>query len=128
MKEEKTIREWLETLPAPYAQQAIENATLFDSLYLDSYKTDSFQKALVLAFNWHNTTQGDQYWVDVANGKFPITTAHPKVKEFHCVWYISDEKGLKLTSGENVKAHSMLEALAAFIEKYDVEPIYIIEK
>lgn len=132
MKEEKTIREWLETLPAPYAQQAIENATLYDSFYLDNYKCTSIGHSLCMAFNWENTTQGVNYWSDIQRGVYPIINlSEQPSKEFHVCWLIGkDEHGFDLSTGKTFLADSPEHALSQFRSEFgnDVELIYIQKK
>lgn len=59
---EKTIKEWLETLPEPYRTEALENADKED---LDSLEFDLAQ-AIKAAFLWEYSTQGQAYWYLVA--------------------------------------------------------------
>ena len=59
---EKTIKEWLETLPEPYRAEALENAgesTLFET-------QPSLTAALYASSYWSDTPQGHDYWFDVA--------------------------------------------------------------
>lgn len=53
----KTITGWLETFDEPYRSQALENRT---------NKTDQLfnhpSLALISAFTWKTTKQGDRYW------------------------------------------------------------------
>jgi hypothetical protein len=55
-----TVRGWLETLPEPYRSQAIENCTWPDD------ECDSQRHAIVIAFVWDGSPQGDEHWLDVS--------------------------------------------------------------
>ena len=58
---EKTIKEWLETLPEPIRTEALENAG-----ELFSYpKFHSLVDAIYGAFEWDLTKQGWKYWENV---------------------------------------------------------------
>lgn len=62
--EEKTTKEWLESLPEPHRIEAIQN-TDPEILASDSIKT--FDNALSGAFAWKETPQGYGYWSDLLN-------------------------------------------------------------
>ena len=67
----KTVKEWLETLPDPYNALAVENA-LGDVLGR-TYRTttDSLSSALSQAFVWDFTLEGRDFWAAVYdNAKF----------------------------------------------------------
>lgn len=66
MKETKTIREWLEELEEPYKSQAIQNAENESEYndYLDEAR-DSLAGAVLGAFTWEYSPEGDKYWSDL---------------------------------------------------------------
>ena len=57
----KTILQWLEGLPNPYNNQAIWNATNHAPNALNE-KVDSMSDALLWAFEWDETKEGEDYW------------------------------------------------------------------
>lgn len=59
----KTIEQWLNELPEPYRSQAFENC----GQRLLSLEESSFKYALATAFIWELTTQGHEYWRELAN-------------------------------------------------------------
>lgn len=54
----KTVKQWFETLPQPYSQQAIDNT----SPYQLTLEYDDIKTALLSAFVWEHTLQGHDYW------------------------------------------------------------------
>lgn len=67
----KTIEEWLKELPEPYRSAAIRNCE-------EEYKRDtssSLGQAITLAFNWHDSPEGDTFWGEVC--KDFIHNDHP---------------------------------------------------
>ena len=58
---EKTIKEWLETLPEPIRTEALENA--YNSAI--GYLRHSLSSALSDAFWWADSIQGSDYWEDI---------------------------------------------------------------
>lgn len=58
---EKTIKEWLETLPEPYRTEALENADKRDL----KYPQPSLAEAISASSVWVDTTQGHDYWEDI---------------------------------------------------------------
>ena len=58
---EKTIKEWLETLPEPYRTEALENADK-DTLIIN--KTH-LSRAIRGSFYWEYSPQGHDYWKNV---------------------------------------------------------------
>ena len=57
----KTIREWLEELPDGYSERAIRNT---EEVILREY-AGSLSQALVNAFIWYYTDEGDKFWAGV---------------------------------------------------------------
>ena len=57
----KTNREWLETLPSPYKEQAMEN---MDEEAANTIST-SLAMAIEGAFVWRTSTQGEDYWEEI---------------------------------------------------------------
>jgi len=58
MKDQKTVKEWLETLDEPYRSQALENG----NIQYASITEDNVYEALWGAFNWGESPQGYEYW------------------------------------------------------------------
>lgn len=52
----KTVRQWLETLPLGYKELALENATVTDQ------SADSMMEAIDAAFLWGETPEGEEFW------------------------------------------------------------------
>jgi hypothetical protein len=63
--EQKTIKEWLETLPEPYRTQALENTKDLAPNRLTEY-TSSLPDALFCAFAWGKSPEGNEYWTEVS--------------------------------------------------------------
>lgn len=61
----KTIKEWLETLPEPYKEKALEYAALENTL---ETRQETLHDALHSAFIWKQTVQGFEYWKGLFNG------------------------------------------------------------
>jgi hypothetical protein len=72
----KTIREWLEELPDPYRQKAIDNCrpgTLNSQSAAEAFEDDlvdlgwerNLASVLKYAFVWADSREGKQYWRDV---------------------------------------------------------------
>ena len=59
--EEKTIKQWLNTLNEPYKTKAIQQ-TNEDRL---KEKADSLIIALYKMFVWEDSVEGDEYWRDL---------------------------------------------------------------
>jgi len=59
---EKTIKEWLETLPEPYRTEALDETKPRDSRQV----SESLVKAICDAFSWSQSEQGSGYWNEVA--------------------------------------------------------------
>lgn len=62
----KTIREWLELLPEPYEGQALTNSVGKESLDLEE---NTLFDALVSAFIWNESAEGEEYWRTLAEDK-----------------------------------------------------------
>lgn len=60
MEEQKTIREWLETLEEPYRTQAIRNISPGLAGYPKKFKRLS--TVLKGAFLWAKSSEKDKYW------------------------------------------------------------------
>jgi hypothetical protein len=59
---EKTLRQWFEMFPEPYRTQAIENTiALIGETQLEQ-TAQSAADAIECAFNWHESSQGANYW------------------------------------------------------------------
>jgi len=54
MTKEKTIREWLETLPDGYRERAIKN--------YDRFPINSLSRAISETFLWRPTPEGYEFW------------------------------------------------------------------
>lgn len=59
--EEKTVKDWLNTLNEPYKTKAI-NQTNKDILNL---KCNSMSDALLRMFHWERSLEGCEYWNDL---------------------------------------------------------------
>lgn len=65
MKQQKTIKEWLNELPEPYRSQAIENTVdcdHTDKTNFYNYEAESPREAIEIGFVWSYTDQGQMYW------------------------------------------------------------------
>lgn len=62
----KTIREHLNDLPEPYRTEALENAKGRDFSKADTLCLDA-EDAVMLAFNWSKSSQGEEYWYNLCN-------------------------------------------------------------
>lgn len=58
----KTIEEWLEELHEPYRKEAIENRKNVPLIFEE---TSALSTAILFAFDWGRTPQGDSYWGDL---------------------------------------------------------------
>lgn len=60
----KTIREWLNELPDGYREQALEN---HEKYYKedDAPKVWNIKDALYYGFDWYETIQGGEYWLNI---------------------------------------------------------------
>ena len=58
--ESKTLDEWFDTLPEEIRDKAKNNTTV--SLEL---KQEGLSAALVCAFDWGDSEEGNSYWLDV---------------------------------------------------------------
>jgi hypothetical protein len=56
----KTVKEWFEGLPEPYRTQALENLNCPEHIAYD------MSDAIGVGFVWENTSQGHEYWLDLA--------------------------------------------------------------
>lgn len=79
MKPEKSIIEFLKELPQPYRDQALENREreIKTGGYYAKYSNKLYPdmpNALIEAFDWDNSPQGDPYWEAVYNGGSPTQT------------------------------------------------------
>lgn len=59
----KTIKEWLETLPEPYREQALNNSKEMN-ITLNS-KVERLTSAISFSFIWSNSPEGFDYWWDL---------------------------------------------------------------
>ena len=60
---EKTIKEWLETLPEPYRSEAIANMPDTAKDHLECCLGDAIEGA----FTWAESKQGYGYWLDIVD-------------------------------------------------------------
>lgn len=70
MNETKTIREWLNDLPEPISSRAIKNAEGYHKPFLDESEI-SLREAVLGAFAWDETPEGDEFWCSVSHGQTP---------------------------------------------------------
>lgn len=56
----RTIKEWIETLPNPYREQALKKDNTFHN-----QEVNSLSVALETAFIWADTEEGGDYWGDL---------------------------------------------------------------
>ena len=63
MKDQKTVKEWLETLDEPYRSQALEN---LNPQYADILENDLID-ALSGAFDWGDSPEDFEYWEDIGD-------------------------------------------------------------
>ena len=61
--EEKTVKQWLNTLKDPYKTKAIRQT---NKHILDS-KSKDLISSLYCMFNWDNSFEGYEYWSDLAS-------------------------------------------------------------
>lgn len=61
MSKERTIGDYLNTLPEPYRTQAIDNRD--SSWNKGKVLADSLTDALDKAFDWGKTPEGEDYWM-----------------------------------------------------------------
>lgn len=59
--EEKTVKDWLNTLKEPYKTKALNN-TFKNEYYI---KVQSLNTALLKAFDWEMSLEGYEYWKDL---------------------------------------------------------------
>ena len=62
MNKEKTIKEWLETLPDGYRERALKN---HDPKTYDGTQINSLSDAIRRAFLWGGSPEGHGFWSDV---------------------------------------------------------------
>ncbi len=55
----KTIKQWLETLPSPIKEKALDNLIKDDR---EDMRSESLSDALSEAFDWYWVKEGDGYW------------------------------------------------------------------
>lgn len=60
--EEKTVKQWLNTLKEPYKTKAIKQT----NKQILKEKVDSLIVALYKMFLWKDSQEGDEYWRDLA--------------------------------------------------------------
>ena len=61
--EEKTVKQWLNTLKEPYKSKALNNL----QKEVINVKVISISKALKQSFNWDNSQEGWEYWNDLTS-------------------------------------------------------------
>jgi len=59
--EEKTVKDWLNTLNEPYKTKALNNI----QEKVTNVQVISVSKALKQAFDWDNSLEGWEYWNDL---------------------------------------------------------------
>lgn len=80
MSKSKTIREWLNELPDPYRSRAIMNAENYHKPFLDESEIN-LREAVLGAFVWYETPEGDEFWSRVSDGETPELPDHLKEEE-----------------------------------------------
>lgn len=58
----KTKRQWLESLPSPYKEEAIENMEKYGMSGTFDRVAPTASEAIDRAFVWADTPQGHSYW------------------------------------------------------------------
>lgn len=71
MQDEKTIMEWLETLPEPFKSKALDNA----SDNLDAMQP-TLSAAIYHGFDWKQSPEGFSFWSDCHLRCNQIVAAH----------------------------------------------------
>jgi hypothetical protein len=61
--EEKTVREWLNTLKEPYKSKALKQTNSYTSKETTNY----ISSALYKAFDWNDSEEGWEYWNDLTS-------------------------------------------------------------
>ena len=61
--EEKTVKQWLNTLKEPYKSKALNNL----QKEVINVKVISISKALKQSFDWDNSQEGWEYWNDLTS-------------------------------------------------------------
>ena len=61
--EEKTVKQWLNTLKEPYKTKALNNL----NKRVTNVKAINLNKALLQAFDWDMSLEGYEYWSDLAS-------------------------------------------------------------
>ena len=61
--EEKTVKQWLNTLKEPYKSKALNNL----QKEVINVKVISISKALKQSFDWDNSHEGWEYWNDLTS-------------------------------------------------------------
>lgn len=62
----KPIEEWLEELPEPIKSRALYNRSMSDwAEKWGYYDASSLWEALSFGFKWDNTTEGEDYWMEI---------------------------------------------------------------
>lgn len=92
-KTPKTVREWLETLPDGYRENALKN--LNDRL--TDTRFDNPRDALEYAFRWDETPQGTAYWYSVHSWLCKAYPVVSKITEYR-EWTVDEarEKWVKI--------------------------------
>lgn len=75
MEETKTVREWLNELPEPIRSRAIRNAEDYHKPFLDESEI-SLREAVLGAFLWSETPEGNEFWSAVYDGETPELPDH----------------------------------------------------
>lgn len=55
-----TVKEWFNTLPSPYKQQALNNMAMHNM----NERAGSSWEALNIGFSWASSIEGHDYWWD----------------------------------------------------------------
>jgi hypothetical protein len=64
LRSDRSVLEWLKLIEDDeIREQAIGNTLISNS----HYRTDNIQEAIEQAFNWDNSKEGSEYWVDIVN-------------------------------------------------------------
>lgn len=61
--EEKTVKEWLNTLKEPYKNKAINQTNDF----ILNTKTKDLISSLFCMFDWNDSNEGFEYWKDLTS-------------------------------------------------------------
>jgi hypothetical protein len=70
MKKGKTIREWINDLPQPYRDMALEHAKDHAIKHYLNIEQPTARDGLMAAFDWPETKEGSKFWSMVSMGRY----------------------------------------------------------